>query len=251
VKNVSFKLHEGEVVGIAGLVGSGRSELAHVIFGSETAESGDIEVFGRRLNPRKPSQAISAGVALLPEDRRAQGAVLAMKLRENLTLASITRFRVSRFLPLLRLGAEKRDSSRWINDLRIRARGTEQPLVELSGGNQQKVILGKWLSSHARILMFDEPTQGIDVGSKAEIYNLMDNLASEGKSVIFISSDLEELSRVCKRILVMREGELVADLIDADETQILAYCFGGMNGSPSEGGRESMTSSATKQAERA
>jgi ABC-type sugar transport system ATPase subunit len=226
VRDVSFDLHRGELVGMAGLVGAGRSEVAHVLFGSQTPDSGTMEIAGRTVRPKRPRDAIRAGLALLPEDRRAQGAILDMNVRENMTLASLPRYRVARWIPLLSLKKERRAAVDHMRVLRVRARGPEQPILQLSGGNQQKVIVAKWLSTDARILIFDEPTQGIDVGTKAEIYALMDRLAAEGRSVIFISSDLDELTRVCHRILVMREGRLVADLLGADESKVLAYCFG-------------------------
>jgi ABC-type sugar transport system ATPase subunit len=226
VRNVSFDLHRGEVVGLAGLVGSGRSELAHLLFGSVKAESGVVEVSGKPFRAKGPTDAIRRGVALLPEDRRGQGAVLSMTIRDNITLPTLRRFVISRWLPFLQMKRERRVAKEWMQKLDVRAPGPEQILGLLSGGNQQKAIIAKWLASDARILIMDEPTQGIDVGAKQEIYALVDRLAEQGDSIIFISSDLDEVVHVCKRILVMREGRLVADLHSPDEGLILDYCFG-------------------------
>jgi ABC-type sugar transport system ATPase subunit len=238
VHGVSFDLRKGEMVGLAGLVGSGRSELAHILFGDQRPSGGTIEVTGEVRRFRQPRQAIKSGIALLPEDRRTQGAILAMRVRENMTLASLERFRFAGALPLVNKRRERHAVKDEMSRLRVRARSAEQPLAQLSGGNQQKVILAKWLMTDSDILIFDEPTQGIDVGSKAEIYDLVDVLVGRGKSVVFISSDLEELSRVCRRVLVMREGRIVADLYDADEAEILRNCFEARseaNGSGREG----------------
>jgi ABC-type sugar transport system ATPase subunit len=226
VRNVSLDLHQGEVVGITGLIGAGRSELAHLIFGSQPLDSGSIEVEGARVHFRHPRDAIRKGMALLPEDRRQQGAVMAMSVRENMTLPALGGFRVSSLIPLIARWRERRTVSGMMGRLNVRATGTEQQLALLSGGNQQKAILGKWLLTKASILIFDEPTQGIDVAAKSEIYTLIEQLAADGAAIIFISSDLEEVVRVCKRVLVMREGELVADLYDPDPGRILAYCYG-------------------------
>jgi ABC-type sugar transport system ATPase subunit len=226
VRNVSLDLHEGEIVGLTGLIGAGCSELAHLIFGSQRLDSGSIEVEGVPAHFRHPRDAIRKGMALLPEDRRKQGAVMAMSVRENMTLPALAGFRVSPLMPLIARRRERQTVSAMMRRLNVRATGSEQQLALLSGGNQQKAILGKWLLTKARILIFDQPTQGIDVAAKSEIYRLIEQLAADGAAVIFISSDLDEVVRLCTRVLVMREGELVADLHKPDPGRILAYCYG-------------------------
>lgn len=226
VKNVSFDLRKGEILGLTGLVGAGRSELAHVLFGAHRADSGTVSFGESALRFSSPRAAIDRGIALVPEDRRHQGAIVSMNLRENITLPALKRFRSRPVLPLIDRSAERRATRRTLEDMDVRATGSEQTLATLSGGNQQKVILGKWLLTGAQVLILDEPTQGIDVGAKSEIYNLVERLAATGVSILFISSDLEEIVSICKRVLVMREGRIVANLHNPDDHQILAHCYG-------------------------
>jgi len=216
-RGVSFQVRAGEIVGIAGLVGSGRSETAQIIFGTLPAESGEILIDGRPVRIRRPADAVAHGIAYVPEDRGQQGLVRAMTLRENSTMAILPQ--VSR-LGFLQAGKEKIEALRAIQQLDIRATGPEQIVNKLSGGNQQKVVVGKWLASRPRILIMDEPTRGVDVGAKSEIHRLMSQLAAEtGLGILMISSELPEILGMSDRILVMREGRIVAEFDRAEATQ--------------------------------
>ncbi|MDO8213556.1 sugar ABC transporter ATP-binding protein [Conexibacter sp. CPCC 206217] len=226
VKDVSFELHAGELVGLTGLVGAGRSELAHVIFADHRADAGTIEVDGRAMRLRGPSDAIASGIGLLPEDRRALSGVMTMSVRENLTLPSLRRYLLNPLLRVVRRGSERKRTRELLEQLDVRPPDPERELSTLSGGNQQKVLLAKWLNANARLLILDEPTQGVDVGAKQDIYKLIEQLAEQGKGLLVISSEIEEVITLCKRVLVMREGELVADLDHPDEHRILSACYG-------------------------
>ncbi len=215
-RGASFQVRVGEIVGLAGLVGSGRSELAQVIFGITPAESGEMWLDGKRIRVRHPGQAMSLGIAYVPEDRGTQGLVRQMKVRENLSMAvlrSLTRW----FLVESR--KEKSLAERAVEQLQIRAYSVEQIVNKLSGGNQQKLVVGKWLASEPRVLIMDEPTRGIDVGAKAEIHRLMSELAQRGLAIIMISSELPEILGMSDRILVMREGKVVAEFAREAATQ--------------------------------
>ena len=211
--NVSLTLRAGEIVGIAGLVGSGRTEFLRAIFGADQPDTGQIVVDGAPVHFRSPAQALRRGLGLLPEDRKTQGLLLDRALRENVTLASLRRF--TRF-GILRPEQEERVVRDLMSDLRIAARGPNQPVVTLSGGNQQKVVLARWLARRCGILLFDEPTRGVDVGAKEEIYRLIYALAEQGAAVLVVSSELKELFAICPRILVMREGRLVGEFAGSD-----------------------------------
>ena len=206
--DVSLRLHAGDVVGIAGLVGSGRTEVLRAIFGADQPDAGEVLVDGKPVRFRSPAQALRHGLGLLPEDRKTQGLLLGRALRENLSLASLGRF--SRF-GLLQLGEEERAVRGFIQSLNIATRGPSQSVVTLSGGNQQKVVLARWLARRCRILLFDEPTRGVDVGAKEEIYRLIHELAEQGAAILVVSSELKELFAICQRIHVMREGRLVGE----------------------------------------
>lgn len=206
--DISLALRAGEIVGIAGLVGSGRTELLRAIFGADQPDSGEIIVDGAPVRFRSPAQALRRGLGLLPEDRKTQGLLLNRALRENVALASLRRF--TRF-GILRPEWEERAVRGLMADLQIVARGPGQPVFTLSGGNQQKVMLARWLARQCGILLFDEPTRGVDVGAKEEIYRLMQSLAAQGAAVLVVSSELKELFAICPRILVMREGRLVGE----------------------------------------
>ena len=205
---VSLRLRAGEVVGVAGLVGSGRTELLRAIFGADDADSGEVLVDGRPVRFRSPGQALRRGLGLLPEDRKRQGLLMNRALRENVSLASLGRF--CRF-GVLSLRGEDRAVRGLMGELRIAARGPGQIVATLSGGNQQKVVLARWLARRCQILLFDEPTRGVDVGAKEEIYRLIHGLAREGAAVLVVSSELKELFALCPQILVMREGRLVGE----------------------------------------
>lgn len=219
-RGLSFSLRRGEVLGWFGLVGAGRSEAARALFGIDPAEEGEIRVEGRRVRIRSPRDAVALGLGLVPEDRKTEGLVLSMSVAENLTLASLARLgRWGAVAPALERAAVKEAAAR----LRLVCAGPDQPVSELSGGNQQKVVLGRWLATRPRVLILDEPTKGVDVGAKAEIRALVRRLAEEGTGVILISSELEEV-READRILVFRAGRISAELAaaQADDAALMA-----------------------------
>jgi ribose transport system ATP-binding protein len=212
VRDVSFRLRKGEVLGISGLVGAGRTELLRLIAGVDRPDAGEIRVEGRRLALGSPRAAIAAGLGLLPEERKREGIVARRSVRSNIALASMRRF--SR-LGFVRQRALARESEALMRDLNLRPLAIERPIGQFSGGNQQKAIIGRWIAAGARILLFDEPTRGIDVGAKAEIYALIERLAAEGRSMLVVSSELPEILRVADRVLVMREGR-IAGVLERD-----------------------------------
>ena len=215
VRNVSFAVHRGEILGITGLVGAGRSETVRLIVGADRCDSGRIRLRGRELAVRNPRDAISAGICLLSEDRKTQGLILRHSVRENFALPNLSRYTKAGFIS----NARECDAlDGYVAGLRIRLSGREQTAATLSGGNQQKVVLAKWLERHADVIMFDEPTRGIDVGSKHEIYVLMNELAARGKAIIMISSELPEILGMSDRILVMHEGRVTGELNDVSNT---------------------------------
>jgi rhamnose transport system ATP-binding protein len=215
-RGVSLQLRAGEILGIAGLVGSGRSELAEIIFGMTPAESGVIRIDGKAVTIASPSDAKHLGIAYVPEDRGRQGLVRPMPIAENVSLANLGRLSRAGFLDR---AAESRLAEDSVKRFQIRASGIGQIVGKLSGGNQQKVGLSKWLATEPRILIMDEPTRGIDVGAKAEIHRLMGELAQKGLAIIMISSELPEIMGMSDRILVMRAGQIVAEVARADATQ--------------------------------
>ena len=224
VQNVSFNVRSGEIFGIAGLVGAGRTELARMIFGLDPKDTGTLRFKGKDLTPTDPADAIRKGIGYLTEDRKGDGLVLGRPVSENITLVRLARDRQA----VMNLARERADSDRLVKQMDIRTPTIAQLVVNLSGGNQQKVVLAKWLHAGAEVLIFDEPTVGVDVGAKAEIYRMMEALANEGKAVIMISSDNPELIGVCDRVAVMRGGRIVATL-EAEaitEEQILRQSMG-------------------------
>jgi len=225
VRDVSFSLRQGEIVGLAGLIGAGRSELAHVIFGITPADSGQIIVNGRPVTIRTPRDAMALGIAYVPEDRKNQGLLTAMNVRENITLAVLRELLRGVFVDSR---AEERTARDFVSALHIRASSLEQRVKELSGGNQQKVVVAKWLACKPRVLILDEPTRGIDVGAKAEIHRLMSELAQQGIAILMISSELPEILGMSDRILVIRQGRLVAEFDRAGATQekVIAAAMG-------------------------
>ncbi|MCR4399149.1 MAG: sugar ABC transporter ATP-binding protein [Firmicutes bacterium] len=231
VRGVSFSLRYGEIVGLAGLVGSGRTELLRLIFGADKADRGEVYVDGRPAVIRSPANAIAEGLALVPEERRGQGLVTRMTVSANITLPSVARLRRWPFLPFMDSAREREASERSIRDLSIKCAGPGQVTGHLSGGNQQKVVLAKWLSADARVFLLDEPTKGVDVAAKTEIHGIVRRLASAGSGVLLVSSDASELVALSHRVLVMREGEIVAELAGEAVTEraILDYCCGGRN----------------------
>ena len=211
----SVRVQAGEIVGIAGLVGSGRTELLRAIFGADRAE-GEVKVRGQAVRIRSPRDGVRAGIGFLTEDRKGQGLALGMTVRENTTMASLPRFGR---LGLLDHAAERAETQTFIEKLGIRTPSGEQTAKNLSGGNQQKVVLAKWLSTDANVLFFDEPTRGIDVGARAEIYALMRQLAAQGKGILMVSSDLPEVLGMSDRIYVMSHGRIAGELPRAEASQ--------------------------------
>jgi ABC-type sugar transport system ATPase subunit len=228
VRGVSFELRPGEILGLAGLVGSGRSEVARMVFGADPRESGEIVVNGEARKMSSPRSAISAGVALLPEDRRGQGAVVDMSIAANVTMPVLRRFAV-RGVGFVRVRQEVRAVKEKITRFGLNTPSTQRPLKFLSGGNQQKALVAKWEMTDANIYIFDEPTAGVDVGAKQEIYGVIAELARRGAGIILISSEMEEVVGLAHRVIVMREGEIADELSgDAiDEAAILKLCFKG------------------------
>ena len=214
--DVNFTLYRGEVLGIAGLLGSGRTELARAIFGADAIESGRIYLNGKPVQIGSPRHAISSRIGFLTEDRKTEGLVLALSVRDNICLASLNQF--SR-LGIVSGRTENRTARRYVDELRIKTPGIGQKAVNLSGGNQQKVVLSKWLSSNADILIFDEPTRGIDVAAKAEIYEIMNQLTQKGVAVLMISSELPEIIGMSDRILVMSRGRINGEFSSGEATQ--------------------------------
>jgi ABC-type sugar transport system ATPase subunit len=208
------------------LVGAGRTETARLVFGADRAEAGTVELDGRVLSIRTPRDAIRAGICLLTEDRKAQGLVLAQSVRENFALPNLGRLSSFGFV---RRRAERQALGRAVAGLRIRLASPEQPARNLSGGNQQKVVLAKWLERDCEVLLFDEPTRGIDVGAKVEIYKLINDLAAAGKAILLISSELPEVLGMSDRILVMHEGRLTGEIRDvarATQEDVLRLAVG-------------------------
>ncbi len=224
--DINFEVKQGEILGIAGLVGAGRTETARAIFGADPIDSGTIEVFGKPVTIRSPQDAIKHGIGLVTEDRKQQGLVLGMAVRENGTLANLGA--LSR-LGFIKRGEERRVSEEYRTSLAIKTPTIEQTVQNLSGGNQQKVVLAKWLFTGSKVLIFDEPTRGIDVGAKSEIYKLMNELVKEGKAIIMISSELPEVLGMSDRILVMHEGRITGQLMRGEATQesIMKLATGG------------------------
>jgi ribose transport system ATP-binding protein len=214
--DISFEVRKGEILGLAGLVGAGRTETARAIFGADPIDSGTVEVFGRPVNIRSPQDAIHHGIGLVTEDRKQQGLVLGMVVRENTTLANLDLLST---LGFIRRREEREVAEKYRRDLDIRTPTIEQVVQNLSGGNQQKLVLAKWLFTGSKVLIFDEPTRGIDVGAKSEIYKLMNELAARGVAIIMISSELPEVLGMSDRILVMHEGEIAGELSRAEATQ--------------------------------
>lgn len=213
---ISFTVRRGEIVGIGGLVGAGRTEVARAIFGADPIDAGEIRILGKTVRPRSPREAIGLGIGLVPEDRKSLGLILSMVVRENTTLANLDLLTI---LGFVNRKQEKEVAERYVRDLRVRTPTIEQEVKNLSGGNQQKVVLAKWLFTNSQVLIFDEPTRGIDVGAKIEIYELMNDLAARGAGMVMISSELPELLGMSDRILVMHEGRIAGELAREEATQ--------------------------------
>lgn len=216
VKNVSFRLNKGEILGFGGLVGAGRTELVRALYGADRINSGSIRFLGKDYLPKSPKDGLHAGIGLIPEDRKAQGCVLSMTIKENIVYSILKK--ISK-LSVIRKKDEDDCVSRYIKDLNIKTPSAEQLVKNLSGGNQQKVVLAKAMATNCEVLIFDEPTRGIDVGAKQEIYGLMCRLAEAGKSIIMISSEMPELIGMSDRIIVMSNGEVAGELQKGEYSQ--------------------------------
>lgn len=226
IKNASLKVHKGEIVALSGLVGAGRTELVHAIYGIDKMDSGEVYIDGSKVKKITPFNSVRRGLGLLPESRKEFGLSLLLPIYQNITQANlrgITKFGV------MNLKKEREATQSYIDRLRIVCPSMKQQVVNLSGGNQQKVVLGKWLFTQSHVLIFDEPTRGIDVGARDEIYHLIDDLAKAGNSILVISSDLPEILTIADRIYVMRMGEIVAEMPCEGATQetIINYASGG------------------------
>ncbi len=221
VKDVSFTAYRGEIIGFAGLMGAGRTELMRAIFGAEK-KTGEIFVNGKEVKIHSPGDAINAGIVMAPEDRKKDGLCLRMTVKENMTLPNLS---VVNKGMLLKDSKERKVTEDMVKSLRIKTPTINQKVINLSGGNQQKIVVGKWLVRDAQVVIFDEPTRGIDVGAKVEIYNLMNELKKQGIGVIFVSSELPEVLGMADRVLVMAEGVLTADLRkeDTNQEEIMKY----------------------------
>ena len=226
VRDVSFEVRSGEVVGFTGLVGAGRTEMARLIFGADRADSGAVNLDGVSLQLRSPRDAIAAGICLLTEDRKAQGLILGLSVRENFGLPNLSDLSTLGFVSISR---ERSLFGDFTDRLQIKTPNSEQLAKNLSGGNQQKVVLAKWLQRNAEVIIFDEPTRGIDVGAKYEIYMLINELAQQGKAVIMISSELPEVLGMSDRVIVMHEGRItgvISDVGSATQEQVMELAVG-------------------------
>jgi ribose transport system ATP-binding protein len=224
LRDVSFRLHKGEILGFAGLVGAGRTETARAIFGADPIDSGEIYIRGGKVHLAGPHHAVKHGIGYLSEDRKRYGCLLDMDVKTNVAMAAMERF--TRWRGWMRFAAMADEAGRVVEELKVKTPSIGQKLKFLSGGNQQKVIIGKWLTRDCDILIFDEPTRGIDIGAKSEIYKLLEGLAAAGKSIIMISSELPEILRLSHRIIVMCEGRITGELAndkDASQEKIMAY----------------------------
>ena len=217
IRDVSFKARRGEILGFAGLMGAGRTEVARAVFGADPIDSGEVWVKGQRAHISHPQHAVAAGIGYLSEDRKRFGLALGLDVATNTLLACLTRFKTP--LGWMRAGALRAVAEQNIKTLSIKTPGITQKVQFLSGGNQQKVVIAKWLNRNCDVLIFDEPTRGIDIGAKQEIYKLLNDLAQEGKAIIMISSELPEILRMSHRILVMCEGRIAGELSGAEATQ--------------------------------
>src|SRR5262249_3984862 len=220
IKDVSFVVRKGEILGFAGLMGAGRTEVARAVFGADKVDAGEIRVRNRKVSIRTPADAVAKGIGYLSEDRKQFGLATGMDVESNIVLASMRRFLSLKFFlrrPVIRDTAE-----RFVRRLGIKTPSTTQKVALLSGGNQQKIVIAKWLVRDCEILFFDEPTRGIDVGAKSEIYKLLNSLAEQGRAIVMISSELPEVLRLSHRILVMCEGRITGELpAGATQEQIM------------------------------
>ncbi|MCJ7519834.1 MAG: sugar ABC transporter ATP-binding protein, partial [Anaerolineaceae bacterium] len=221
IKDVSFSIRQGEIVGLSGLVGSGRSELAHLLVGANKKTSGQIIIDGQLADICNPLEAINHGIALVPEDRKSQGLIMLMNIKKNITLPIINR--IAGFLRIIRNKVQLKIANHYIHSLSILTPSLEKTVSTLSGGNQQKVVISKWLSTKPRLLILDEPTRGIDIGAKAEVHKVMKELVKEGMGILMISSEMPEILGMSDRIIVMCQGRITGELThtQASEEKIM------------------------------
>ncbi len=242
-QDVSFKVHAGEIVGMAGLVGAGRTEIARVLFGIDQASGGEMLLDGRPLHLSSPSAALRAGIAYVPEDRHRDGLILDFSITDNVTLPILPRL----FPHLLVHPATERTLARgFVDRLRVRATSVDQLVQALSGGNQQKVVIAKWLATHPKVLILDEPTRGVDIGAKVEVHRIVSELAASGLGIVLISSDLPEVLAMSDRILVLHEGRITAEIprAEASEERVMFAATGHDGGASAEAGGPSEASHA-------
>jgi ribose transport system ATP-binding protein len=230
LKNVSFNLKKGEILGFSGLVGAGRTEVARAIFGADKIDTGEIYIQGQKVRIKSPADAVKHGIGYLSEDRKRYGLALGLDVETNIVLATLKKF--LGFLGWVNQGETRTTAERFVSALAIKTPSLQQRVKNLSGGNQQKVVVGKWLTRDCNILIFDEPTRGIDVGAKSEIYRLLNDLAQQGKSIIMISSELPEILRMSHRIIVMCEGRITGELSSAEATQEKIMTYATQRGEP-------------------
>lgn len=216
-KQISFEVRAGEVLGISGLVGAGRTETMRAIFGADKKDSGEVYLNGKLLDINSPKQAVRCGIAMLPEDRKNQGVLLQMSVKNNATLNSLDAFTNS--FGWIQRRKETSAVNDWVGKLAVKTASIETQVSNLSGGNQQKVALMKWLSIGCKVLILDEPTRGVDVGAKVEMYKIINQLAEEGKAIIIVSSEMPEIIGMSDRVLVMREGEIMGELSKEELTE--------------------------------
>ncbi len=226
VKDVSFTLRKGEILGFAGLMGAGRTETVRALFGADPLESGEVYLHGKKVEIRSPSDAVKHGIGYLSEDRKAFGLAIGLSVRENTVMAYLEKFTKGLFVNDRQVD---KTTNQYVDQIGIKTPSNRQLIKNLSGGNQQKVVIAKWLVRDCQVLIFDEPTRGIDVGAKSEIYKLMNQLAAQGKAIIMISSELPELLRMSDRILVMSEGRAAGELDISEATQTAIMHYATMN----------------------
>jgi ABC-type sugar transport system ATPase subunit len=219
VRGVDLQLRRGEILGLAGLVGSGRSEVVRMIFGADRPDRGRMRLAGAPFAPNSPSQAMKAGIGLVPEERRSEGLILKKSVAFNLGLTVLSSFQASPWVPLIDLQRRGRGARALSQRLGIKTPSVESAVDRLSGGNQQKVVIGKWLARRPKVLILDEPSRGVDIGARAEIHQIIRELTAEGTSVIIISSEAEELPGLCHRVLVLAEGRIIKELNGAEITR--------------------------------
>ena len=217
IKPFDLDIHKGEVIGLTGLLGSGRSELARAIYGADRAQTGTLKVKGKEVKVKNPIDAMHLGMGLLPDDRKAEGIIADLSVRENIILAVQAKQGILKKIPMAK---QCEIADKYIDLLQIKCASRETLIKQLSGGNQQKVILARWLATNPDFLILDEPTRGIDIGTKTEIQKLVLKLADEGKSLIFISSEIEEMLRTCNRMAVLRDGQKVGEIDEQDMNQM-------------------------------